>query len=120
MRDRLSFGGNAVVRQDFTATSRVWRHAGPVAKPGRVDARRQRPLHRGGAHFDSAGTSPDLQGVDDNASGAGVLTELAAHMTGLSTDVGLEFVAFGAEEVGLQGAAHYVDPWAAAATTWPG
>ncbi len=109
MRDRLSFGGNAVVRQDFTATSRSGATLGPsqnlvVSMPGASDR-----FIVVGAHFDSAGTSPDLQGVDDNASGAGVLTELAAHMTGLSTDVGLEFVAFGAEEVGLQGAAHYVD-----------
>lgn len=111
MRDRLSFGGNAVVRQDFTTTG------GPsqnlvVSMPGASDR-----FIVVGAHFDSAGPSPDLQGVDDNASGAGVLTELAAHMTGLSTDVGLEFVAFGAEEYlespiepsSLQGSRHYVD-----------
>ncbi|WP_405402205.1 M28 family peptidase [Paracoccus sp. Ld10] len=109
MRGQLSFGGNAVARQDFTATSRSGATLGPsqnlvVSMPGTSDR-----FIVVGAHFDSAGTSPDLQGVDDNASGAGMLTELAAQMTGLATDVGLEFVAFGAEEVGLQGAAHYVD-----------
>ncbi|RJL03984.1 M28 family peptidase [Paracoccus aestuarii] len=112
MADRLSRAG-AVRVQDFNAG------VGPsqnlvVSLPG-VDGRTLVV----GAHFDTAGTSPDLQGVDDNASGAGVLTELAAHMSGLQTQTGLEFVAFGAEEFvstpgdggrrSLQGAKHYVD-----------
>lgn len=109
MTGRLSSGGNRVTRQDFTATGRTGAAIGPsrnlvVSMPG-SDGRTLVV----GAHFDTAGTFPDLQGVDDNASGAGMLTELAAHMAGLETRTGLEFVAFGAEEVGLQGAAHYVD-----------
>lgn len=102
MADRLSRAG-AVRVQDFTSTR------GPsqnliLSMPG-TDGRTLVV----GAHFDTAGTSPDLQGVDDNASGAGVLTELAAHMGGMELSTGLEFVAFGAEEIGLQGARHYVD-----------
>ena len=109
MTGRLSSGGNRVTRQDFTATDRTGAAIGPsrnlvVSMPG-TDGRTLVV----GAHFDTAGTAPDLQGVDDNASGAGMLTELAAHMSGLQTTTGLEFVAFGAEEVGLQGAAHYRD-----------
>ncbi|MCW0181211.1 MAG: autotransporter domain-containing protein [Zavarzinia sp.] len=67
-----------------------------------------------GAHFDSAPqragyTGPALQGVDDNGSGASVLTELAAHMSGLSLETGLVFNAFGAEETGLEGSQAYRD-----------
>ena len=95
--------GTGAVRQEFTSTR------GPsqnviVTMPGETDR-----FIVVGAHFDTAGTSPDLQGVDDNASGAGLLTELAAHMSGMETQTGLVFNAFGAEEIGLQGARHYVD-----------
>lgn len=67
-----------------------------------------------GAHFDTAPqrpgyTGPALQGVDDNGSGASVLTELAAHMSGLSLETGLVFNAFGAEESGLEGSQAYRD-----------
>ncbi|MDD3445437.1 MAG: autotransporter domain-containing protein [Zavarzinia sp.] len=65
-----------------------------------------------GAHFDTAAqrssyTGPPLQGVDDNGSGASVLTELAAHMSGLELETGLVFNAFGAEESGLEGSRYY-------------
>lgn len=100
---RLSFGGSTVARQGFASTR------GPsqnllVSMPGTSDR-----VIVVGAHFDSAGTLPDLQGVDDNASGTGVLTELAAHMSGLDTETGLVFAAFGAEEIGLQGSRHYIE-----------
>lgn len=61
-----------------------------------------------GAHYDTYFGRPDLQGVDDNASGAGVLTEVARNLAGIRLENGLEIVGFGAEEEGLAGSAAYV------------
>jgi alkaline phosphatase isozyme conversion protein len=72
-----------------------------------------------GAHYDTAVErseaqaqagigGPNLQGVDDNASGAGVLLELASRLAGSSPEHTIRFIAFGAEEVGLLGARHAV------------
>ncbi|PTM59836.1 M28 family peptidase [Desmospora activa] len=57
------------------------------------------------AHYDSVPYSP---GANDNASGTGVMLELARIMKGLPTDKEVRFVAFGAEEIGLLGSRHYV------------
>lgn len=103
MAGRLDFGGNAVVRQDFD-TSRGPSHNLLVTMPGASD-----DFIVVGAHFDTAGSFPDLQGVDDNGSGAAVLTELAGHMSGLETETGLVFAGFGAEEIGLVGSRHYAE-----------
>ena len=61
-----------------------------------------------GAHFDTYFGRPTLQGLDDNASGAGVLTEVARNLSGLRLENGLEIVGFGAEEEGLRGSRAYV------------
>lgn len=72
-----------------------------------------------GAHYDTAVArnqgqvevgigGPGLEGVDDNASGTGVLLELAARLAGSSPEHTIRFIAFGAEEVGLLGARHAV------------
>lgn len=61
-----------------------------------------------GAHYDTALNRPTLQGLDDNASGAGVLTEIARNMAGVQLENGLEIVGFGAEEEGLRGSRAYV------------
>ena len=72
-----------------------------------------------GAHYDSAASmtpeqaangigGPDLQGVDDNASGVGVVLELAQRLSGSEPQHSLRLIFFGAEEVGLQGARHVV------------
>lgn len=72
-----------------------------------------------GAHYDTsiarseeqaqAGVGgPELEGVDDNASGSGVLLELARRLAGGSPEHSIRFIAFGAEEVGLLGARHVV------------
>lgn len=72
-----------------------------------------------GAHYDTAVPrtleqaeagigGPHLQGLDDNASGVGVLLELAARLAGLQPEHSLRLIFFGAEEVGLQGARHVV------------
>lgn len=61
-----------------------------------------------GAHFDTFFNRPTLQGLDDNASGAGVLTEVARNLSGLKLENGLQIVGFGAEEEGLRGSQAYV------------
>jgi alkaline phosphatase isozyme conversion protein len=71
-----------------------------------------------GAHFDTSIPrnndevrqrigGPLLQGLDDNASGVGVLLELAARMQTVKIDHTIIFVAFGAEEIGSRGARHF-------------
>lgn len=72
-----------------------------------------------GAHFDTAVSrnpeqaaagigGPKLQGLDDNASGVGVLLELASRLAGATPEHAIRLIFFGAEEVGLQGARHVV------------
>ncbi|MEI7206997.1 autotransporter domain-containing protein [Pectobacterium carotovorum] len=56
-----------------------------------------------GAHFDTFFGRPTLQGLDDNASGAAILTEVARNFSGIQTEKTLVFAAFGAEEEGLRG-----------------
>jgi aminopeptidase YwaD len=58
-----------------------------------------------GAHFDSVPVGP---GANDNASGTAVLLEMARVLADELPHVTLRFVAFGAEELGLLGSAHFV------------
>ncbi|AZE63938.1 MULTISPECIES: autotransporter domain-containing protein [Pseudomonas fluorescens group] len=62
-----------------------------------------------GAHFDTYFGRPTLQGLDDNGSGASVLTEVARNLGGLQLENGLQIVGFGAEEEGLRGSRAFVD-----------
>jgi alkaline phosphatase isozyme conversion protein len=55
-----------------------------------------------------------LQGVDDNASGLGVMMELAQRLSAQPTHYGLRFVALGGEEIGRQGSRHYLARMSAA------
>lgn len=103
MAGRLSVGDASPFRQVFDTSAGSSQNV-IVEMPGETDA-----YILVGAHFDTAGTHADLQGVDDNSSGAAVLTELAGHMSGLDTETGLVFNAFGAEEIGLVGSSHYLD-----------
>jgi alkaline phosphatase isozyme conversion protein len=59
-----------------------------------------------GAHYDSA---PVGQGYTDNATGIGLLLEVAARIKKTPTPYTVVFVAFGAEEDGLLGSQHYFD-----------
>lgn len=59
-----------------------------------------------GAHYDSVSAG---LGVDDNASGVGVLLETAEVLKNIKTPYSIVFVAFGAEEVGLQGSKYYAN-----------
>lgn len=58
-----------------------------------------------GAHYDDIG----LHGISDNASGMVMLLESAIRMLNVETPYTIKFIFFGAEEVGLIGAYHYVD-----------
>ena len=58
-----------------------------------------------GAHYDSARVG---QGYADNASGVGLLLEMAARLKAKATPYTLVFVAFGAEEQGMLGSRYYV------------
>ncbi|RQW29794.1 aminopeptidase [Rhodobacteraceae bacterium CH30] len=71
-----------------------------------------------GAHFDSRTPKkdsdigkiggPKLEGLDDNASGVGMLLEIADQLKKTKTQHTIKFVAFGAEELGLLGSKDYV------------
>jgi len=58
-----------------------------------------------GAHYDSEVRG---RGAGDNASGVGVLLEVAAAVRNQATPYSIRFVAFGAEEQGLAGSRHFV------------
>lgn len=59
-----------------------------------------------GAHYD---TVADVEGVDDNASGVGVMLETAERLENIDVPFTVRFVAFGAEEGGLNGSEQYVE-----------
>jgi len=63
-----------------------------------------------GAHYDS----PNNAGISDNASGVSVLLESAERMLHLEHYYTITYIFFGAEEIGLVGALHYVDALTAA------
>ncbi|MEW5941256.1 MAG: M20/M25/M40 family metallo-hydrolase [Chloroflexota bacterium] len=59
-----------------------------------------------GAHYDSTG---DGLGADDNASGVGVMLEIAERVAQMQTPYTVRFIAFGAEENDLDGSYFYAD-----------
>ena len=63
------------------------------------------------AHYDHMGIQEDsiYNGADDNASGAAALLAIANHFKLNQPDHSIIIVAFDAEELGLQGARHFVD-----------
>jgi hypothetical protein len=63
------------------------------------------PLVIVGAHYDAV---PAGQGADDNASGVGVVLEVAQRLSHYKIDYDIAFVAFGAEEGGLNGSNYFV------------
>jgi alkaline phosphatase isozyme conversion protein len=64
------------------------------------------PLVIVGAHYDCVDAG---LGADDNASGVGVLLELAQRIASYHQDYDLVFVAFGSEELGELGSNYYVE-----------
>jgi alkaline phosphatase isozyme conversion protein len=74
------------------------------------------PLVIVGAHYDSVPGDVGIGGglgADDNASGVGVMLEVAERIAKYKQEYDLVFVAFGAEEVGLKGSFHYVESMSA-------
>ncbi len=63
------------------------------------------PLVIVGAHYDCV---PAGEGADDNASGVGVMLEVAERLAEADLPYDVVFIAFGAEEVGLEGSSYYV------------
>ncbi len=59
-----------------------------------------------GAHYDSTGEAG--RGADDNASSIGVMLEVAEKIRGLETPYTVRWIAFGCEEVNLDGSSSYV------------
>ena len=58
-----------------------------------------------GAHYDSTGDAG--RGADDNASAVSVLLEVAENLQALETPYTLRFIAFGSEEIDLNGSSAY-------------
>lgn len=119
MQQRMTIDGsnNQVNRQtfDFVAPGGLFRgqtltsNNVVVTQKGSADTNRTLFV---GAHYDSAVAYPNyenLEALDDNASGSGVLTELTKNLTGIETEHDIQFVAFGAEEGGLNGSKAFVD-----------
>ena len=69
------------------------------------------PLVIVGAHYDCVGAG---KGADDNASGVGTMLEVAARLSSQKLPYDLVFIAFGAEEVGLEGSNYYVSQMSSA------
>ena len=69
------------------------------------------PLVIVGAHYDAVTAG---EGADDNASGVGVLLEVAQRLAHYKIDYDVVFVAFGAEEAGLRGSSAFVSTMAPA------
>ncbi len=94
--------------QSFSVTTRVngakttYKSANVIAvKPGLSSS-----VIIVGAHYDS---TDDGKGADDNASGVAVMLEVAEKVKDLPTPYTVRFIAFGSEEVDLNGSHFYVD-----------
>ena len=120
MQGRMSINGlSAPVAQEFTFTPQRGVLAGTQVTSRNIVVNKAGSGNTGrtlivGAHYDSAPSSAtldrsQLQGLDDNASGAGVLTELVRNLGGIETEHNIRFVAFGAEEYGLIGSRHFAN-----------
>ena len=64
-----------------------------------------KPLVIVGAHYDAVTAG---EGADDNASGVGVMLEVAERLAHFKIDYDVVFIAFGAEEAGLRGSDYFV------------
>ena len=58
-----------------------------------------------GGHYDAV---PGVQGANDNGSGTAVILAIAEELAGQDLPFTVRFIAFGSEELGLRGSAHYV------------
>ena len=90
--------------QEFIAASGGRRvHSGNIIAVKEGDSAKRLVV---GAHYDSAAVG---EGYTDNATGIGLLLEVAARIKKMSTPYTVVFVAFGAEEDGRLGSRYYLD-----------
>jgi alkaline phosphatase isozyme conversion protein len=90
--------------QEFIAASGSRRvHSGNIIAVKEGDSAKRLVV---GAHYDSA---PVGEGYTDNATGIGLLLEVAARIKKIPTPYTVVFVAFGAEEDGQLGSQYYLD-----------
>lgn len=111
--DRFAAAGYDVSQQDFpfsyaaqsyTATNLIAVHPGTTLADEILVV---------GAHYDATTRSEEIGlpalGAEDNASGVAAVLHLAELLAGYETDRTIHFVAFGAEETGLDGSTYYVE-----------
>jgi Zn-dependent M28 family amino/carboxypeptidase len=90
---------------DFVINNRKLSSTNVIAELGNTNL----PTLIVGAHYDSTGKEEGSLGVIDNGSGIAALLEIAGNITSSSPNkFNIRFIAFGAEEVGVLGAKHYV------------
>jgi alkaline phosphatase isozyme conversion protein len=101
----FSDAGYFPVVQEFTY--RTTRHSQNVVAYRPADLKRPgepTPLVIVGAHYDAVAAG---DGADDNASGVGVMLEVAERLAHFKIDYDVVFIAFGAEEAGLRGSTYF-------------
>jgi hypothetical protein len=116
--------GYVATMQPFTYKNRQGQEFGSqnVVAWRTADLKRKgqpRPLVIVGAHYDAVRVGVGAgegagEGADDNASGVGVMLEVAERLAHHKIDYDIVFVAFGAEEVGLKGSAYFASQLAPA------
>ena len=95
-----------VVEEDGTTTTY---NSHNVVAFRRADLKRKgspKPLVIVGAHYDAVTRG---EGADDNASGVGVMLEVAERLAHFKIDYDVVFIAFGAEEAGFRGSNYFVN-----------
>ena len=80
-----------------------------ATKPGKIDQTVIVGAHYDSVFLDDCEGENVHTGAGDNASGVGVMLEVAEVLAGYKTHGTIKFVAFGAEEWGLWGSFHYAD-----------
>lgn len=111
MKERMTVAGsnNAAEIREFSFVAPRGIFKGQTLKSNNVVVTQKgttdKTLYVGG-HYDSAvayAGYETLEALDDNASGAGVITELVQNLSGIQGEHNVEFIGFGAEEGGLNG-----------------
>lgn len=117
MKDRMTIAGskNAAEMREFSFVAPRGIFKGQTLTSNNVVVTQKgttdKTLYVGG-HYDSAVAYKGyelLEALDDNASGAGVITELVHNLSGIEGEHNVEFIGFGAEEGGLNGSKAFVE-----------
>ncbi|WP_243446054.1 aminopeptidase [Polymorphobacter fuscus] len=94
----------APVTTSLVSTNIIAERPGTSGKAIIVGAHYDSRTPLGVAEIDRRVGGPDLEGLDDNASGVGVILELAERLARAKPTHSIRFILFGAEEIGLKGA----------------